>query len=108
MMIELHKQGYYSLEEVISYMSHKVADRFSIQDRGYVREGYKADLMMFDLDKTTPVTNDTEKTKCGWTPFDGHTFSSTVLGTIINGKPIVVDGKLTGDSSSAEQILFDR
>ena len=89
-------------------MSHKVADRFSIQDRGYVREGYKADLMMFDLDKTTPVTNETEKTKCGWTPFDGHTFSSTVLGTIINGKPIVVDGKLTGDSSSAEQILFDR
>ena len=64
--------------------------------------------MMFDLDKTTPETNETEKTKCGWTPFDGHTFSSTVLGTIINGKPIVVDGKLTGDSSSAEQILFDR
>ena len=108
MMIELHKQGYYSLEEVISYMSHKVADRFSIQNRGYVREGYKADLMMFDLDKITSVTNETEKTKCGWTPFDGHTFSSAVLGTIINGKPIVVDGKLTEDSSSAEQILFDR
>ena len=108
MMIELHKQGYYSLNEVISYMSHKVADRFSIQDRGYVREGYKADLMMFDLDRTTYVTNETEKTKCGWTPFDGHTFSSTVLGTIINGKPIVVDGKLSADSSSAEQILFNR
>ena len=89
-------------------MSHKVADRFSIQDRGYVREGYKADLMMFDLDKTTLVTNETEKTKCGWTPFDGHKFSSTVLGTIINGKPIVIDGKLTVDSSSAEQIFFDR
>ena len=64
--------------------------------------------MMFDLDKITSVTNETEKTKCGWTPFDGHTFSSTVLGTIINGKPIVVDGKLTKEDSSAEQILFDR
>ena len=108
MMIELHKQGIYSLEEVISYMSHKVADRFSISDRGYIREGYKADLMMFDLDKTTSVNNETEKTKCGWTPFDGITFNSSILGTIINGKPIVLDGKLIADNSSAEKILFDR
>ena len=108
MMIELHKQGFYSLEEVISYMSHKVADRFSIQDRGYVREGYKADLMMFDLDKKTTVKNETEKTKCGWTPFDGKTFNSSILGTIINGKPIVVDGELIADISSAEKILFNR
>jgi dihydroorotase len=107
-MIELHKQGFYSLSEVISYMSHKVADRFSIQDRGYVREGYKADLMMFDLNRATSVSNETEKTKCGWTPFDGYTFSSSVMGTIINGKPIVVDGRLTADKSSAEQILFNR
>ena len=108
MMIELHKQGHYSLQEVISYMSHKVADRFSILDRGYVREGYKADLMMFDLSKKTLVKNETEKTKCGWTPFDGQTFNSSIMGTIINGKPVVVDGKLIADSSSAEQIFFDR
>ncbi len=108
MMIELHKQGFYSLGEVISYMSHKVADRFSIQDRGYVREGYKADFMMFDLEKRTLVKNKTEKTKCGWTPFDGYTFNSSVLGTIVNGKPIVVDGKLVAKNSSAEKILFDR
>ena len=107
MMIELYKQGHYSLGEVISYMSHKVADRFSIQDRGYIREGYKADFMMFDLDKTTSVSNKTEKTKCGWTPFDGCTFNSSVLGTIINGKPIVVNGKLTAENSSAEQISFN-
>ena len=108
MMIELHKQGHYSLQEVISYMSHKVADRFSILDRGYVREGYKADLMMFDLSKKTLVKNETEKTKCGWTPFDGQTFNSSIMGTIINGKPVVVDGKLIADSPSAEQIFFDR
>jgi dihydroorotase len=108
MMIELHKQGIYTLEEVISYMSHKVADRFSIQDRGYIREGYKADFMIFDLDKATPVSNETELTKCGWTPFDGQTFSSSIYGTIINGKPMVIDGKTVAESPFAEKLLFDR
>ena len=108
MMIELHKQGLYSLNEVISYMSHKVADRFVIKDRGYIREGYKADLMIFDLNKSTYVSNDTEKTKCGWTPFNGYTFNSFIYGTIINGKEIIVDGKLVSKNSSAEKIIFNR
>ena len=108
MMIELHKQGYYSLDEVISYMSHKVADRFSIKDRGYIKEGYKADFMIFDLNKDTHVSNETELTKCGWTPFDGQTFSSSIYGTIINGKPTVIDGKLVANNPAAEKLLFDR
>ena len=107
-MMELHKQGFYTLNEVISFMSHKVADRFSIMDRGYIREGYKADLMFFDLNKETPVSNSSELSKCGWTPFDGHTFSSSVYGTVVNGKPIVIDGKLIANKTSAEKILFDR
>jgi dihydroorotase len=107
-MIELHKQGYYSLSEVISYMSHKVADRFSIKDRGYIREGYKADFMIFDLNKETLVSNETELTKCGWTPFNGKTFSSSVYGTIINGQPIVIDGKLVIDKTVSEKLKFDR
>ena len=107
-MIELHKQGYYSLSEVISYMSHKVADRFSIKDRGYIREGYKADFMIFDLNKETLVSNETELTKCGWTPFNGKTFSSSVYGTIINGQPIVIDGKLAIDKTVSEKLKFDR
>ena len=107
-MIELHKQGYYSLSEVISYMSHKVADRFSIKDRGYIREGYKADFMIFDLNKETFVSNETELTKCGWTPFNGKTFSSSVYGTIINGQPIVIDGKLAIDKTVSEKLKFDR
>ena len=107
-MIELHKQGYYSLSEVISYMSHKVADRFSIKERGYIREGYKADFMIFDLNKETLVSNQTELTKCGWTPFNGKTFSSSVYGTIINGQPIVIDGKLVIDKTVSEKLKFDR
>ncbi len=108
MMISLHKQGIYTLNEVISYMSHKVADRFSIEDRGYIREGYKADFIIFELDKDTHVSNETELTKCGWTPFDGHTFDSNIYGTIVNGKPIVVDGKIVSEISSAEKIKFNR
>ncbi len=107
-MMELQKQGIYSIEEVIAYMSHKVADRFSIEDRGYIREGYKADFMIFDLDKKTEVFNETELTKCGWTPFHGKTFSSSIFGTIVNGKIIVLDGKLISDSSSSEKIIFNR
>ena len=108
MMIELHKQGYYSLNDVIAYMSHKVADRFSILDRGYIREGYKADFMIFDLDKDTYVSNETELTKCGWTPFDGKTFSSSVYGTIVNGKPIVMNGKIIANETVSEKLRFDR
>ena len=108
MMIELHKQGFYTLEEVIAYMSHKVAERFSIIDRGYVREGYKADLMIFDLDKETFVSNETELTKCGWTPFDGKKFSSSIYGTIVNGTPIVIDGKIIANNLTSEKIIFDR
>ena len=108
MMIELHKQGYYSLNDVIAYMSHKVADRFSILDRGYIREGYKADFMIFDLNKDTHVSNETELTKCGWTPFDGKTFSSSIYGTIVNGKPIVMKGKIVSNETVSEKLRFDR
>ena len=108
MMIELHKQGYYSLNDVIAYMSHKVADRFSILDRGYIREGYKADFMIFDLNKDTHVSNQTELTKCGWTPFDGKTFSSSIYGTIVNGKPIVMNGKIIANETVSEKLRFDR
>ena len=108
MMIELHKQGYYSLNDVIAYMSHKVADRFSILDRGYIREGYKADFMIFDLNKDTHVSNETELTKCGWTPFDGKTFSSSIYGTIVNGKPIVMNGKIIANEKVSEKLIFDR
>ena len=89
-------------------MSHKVADRFSIKDRGYIKEGYKADFMIFDLNKDTHVSNETELTKCGWTPFDGQTFSSSIYGTIINGKPMVIDGELVANNPAAEKLLFDR
>ena len=89
-------------------MYHKLDYMFSIEDRGYIREGYKADFIIFELDKETHVSNETELTKCGWTPFDGHTFDSNIYGTIVNGKPIVVDGKIVSEISSAEQIKFNR
>ena len=108
MMIELHKQGIYTLEEVIKYMTHKVADRFDIKDRGYVREGYKADFVIFDTSTEDHIKNETEHTKCGWSPFHGQSFSSSVYATIVNGQVAVLDGKLVGDHSFAERLQFDR
>ena len=108
MMIELHKQGIYTLEEVIKYMTHKVADRFDIKDRGYVREGYKADFVIFDTSTEDHIKNETEYTKCGWSPFHGQSFSSSVYATIVNGQVAVLDGKLVGDHSFAERLQFDR
>ena len=64
--------------------------------------------MMFELDKEISVANETDLTKCGWTPFDGKTFSSSVTGTIVNGKIIVLDNQLVTDSTSVEKITFDR
>jgi len=60
------------------------------------------------LNKETLVSNQTELTKCGWTPFNGKTFSSSVYGTIINGQPIVIDGKLVIDKTVSEKLKFDR
>ena len=60
------------------------------------------------INQLIPPKKEGELTKCGWTPFDGKTFNSSVYGTIINGRPIVIDGKLVSESSSAEKIIFDR
>ena len=64
--------------------------------------------MIFDLNKDTHVSNETELTKCGWTPFDGKKFSSSVYGTIVNGKPIVMNGKIIANETVSEKLKFDR
>jgi dihydroorotase len=64
--------------------------------------------MIFELDKDTYVSNETELTKCGWSPFNGKTFSSSVYGTIVNGKPIVMNGKIIANETVSEKLRFDR
>lgn len=84
-MLDLVHQGTISVEKVIDLMCHRVAELFEIKDRGYIREGYKADLVLVNPDANWTVTGENILYKCGWSPFTGHEFKSHVTGTWVNG-----------------------
>lgn len=92
-MLEFYKQGKISLEKIVRLMSHNVADIFKIEKRGYIREGYFADLVLVDLNKPTTVTKDQLLYKCQWSPFEGNTFASSIHKTIVNGHVVYDNGK---------------
>jgi dihydroorotase len=85
-----------SLELLVDRTSHAPADIFGVAERGYVREGWFADLVLVDPDKPYLVDKSNVLYKCQWSPFEGHEFSSTIDATIINGKVVYRDGQLTG------------
>lgn len=95
-LFDLAHSGKLSYEKIVDKTSHSVADIFGIPDRGYVREGYFADLVIMDPDKPTRVTSDSLLAKCHWSPFEGHAFRSTVDTTIVNGIVVYQQGLLTG------------
>ncbi len=84
-----------SLETVVRKSSHAVADLFGIQDRGYLREGYWADLVLVDLDHPTEASDATALAKCAWTPFDGYRFRSRIATTLVNGVVAWHDDQVT-------------
>ena len=108
LMLELANKGIFSIEEVIKFASHNTADRFRIIDRGYVREGYFADLVIFETGIKHKVTNEEEKSKCGWTPFEGWELSSRVNSTIVNGNVLLEEGELHPERRSSERLVFNK
>ena len=84
-MLEMVHQGHISVEKVIDLMCHRVAELFEIKDRGYIREGYKADLVLVNPNANWTVTGENILYKCGWSPFNGYEFKSHVVGTWVNG-----------------------
>ena len=107
LMLHHFKQGNISLEKIAEKMSHAVADCFQIQDRGYIREGYFADLVMIDLNKKITVTKENILYKCGWSPFENFTFPSTIEKTMVNGK-VVYENGVVNASEKGKRILFER
>ena len=97
-----------SLETIVQKTSHNVANRFQVKDRGYIREGYYADLAVLDLDAPYTVSKDNVLYKCGWSPFDGHTFKSSIFMTIVNGNVAFKNGKVEENIPNGMQIEFDR
>ena len=106
-LFDLAKRGEISHELIVDRACHAPADIFGVTDRGYVREGYFADLVLVDPAKPTQVDADSVLYKCGWSPFEGHRFSASIDTTIVNGQVVYRDGALTG-ALAGERLEFTR
>lgn len=106
-MLDASANGKIPLVRVVEKMAHAVAVCFQIQDRGFLREGYFADLVLVDLNKKSTVTKESLFYQCGWSPFEGTVFSSSIEKTFVNGELVYDNGKLTG-AQSGERLLFNR
>lgn len=106
-MLEMMHQGIFTLGEVVDKMCHAPARLFQVKDRGYVREGYHADLVLVDLDAPWTVSRRNLLYKCGWSPFEGQAFRSRVLRTWVNGQLAYTDGKVDG-TVRGMRLMFDR
>jgi dihydroorotase len=107
LMLDYYKQGTITLEKIVEKMSHAVADCFQVKERGYIREGYFADLVIVDIDDTTTVSKGNIISKCGWSPFEGKTFSSKVTHTFVNGNLVYGNGQWD-ESIKGQRLQFDR
>lgn len=85
MMLEAHRNGQLTMEKLVEKMCHAPADCFRITERGYLREGYRADLVLVDMNRGSAVAKDTILYQCGWSPLEGKTFRSSVTHTIVSG-----------------------
>ena len=108
MMHEAVEHGRMSWTKLVEKMCHAVADCFQISERGYIREGYAADVVLFDSETPTVVDETTLYSKCGWSPFAGHTFPGSVWRTYANGVCVYRDGMASRVEGAAKRLLFSR
>lgn len=106
-MLEFYLLGKITLEKVVQKMCHNPAILFQIEGRGYIREGYFADLVLVDLTSPWKVSKDNILAKCGWSPFEGTTFRSSVTHTFVSGHLAYSEGNLD-ESVPGERMLFNR
>lgn len=105
-LLDLHKENKISLEKIVQKTSHSVADLFRIKDRGYIREGYYADLVLIDPTGQREVKKENILYKCGWSPFEGHTFSNKIAYTFVNGKVAYENGTID-ESLHGKRLIFN-
>jgi len=96
-LLEMHLQGKISLEKIAEKTAHNLAICFDIEKRGFIREGYWADLVLVDLKDSWTVTKLNNFYKCGWSPFDGDTFQASITHTFVSGNLAYQNGKFTTD-----------
>ena len=106
-MLEMSKKGLISVEKVVEKMCHAPADLFRIDRRGYIREGYYADLVLVDPNQSYVVSPENILYKCGWSPFDGIEFSCKVTHTFVNGGLVYADGNVVS-GIQGKRLKFNR
>lgn len=106
-LLEFYHQGKLSLEKLVEKMCHNPAILFDVEQRGYIREGYKADLVLIDTDAAWTVDSSNIFYKCGWSPFEGNSFKSKVTHTFVNGNLVYEDFKFN-EGLFGERLTFDR
>ena len=106
-LLEMHHKGKISIEKIVEKMCHNPAILFQIEKRGYIKEGYFADLAIVDLNSPWTVKKDNILYKCGWSPFEGTTFRSRITHTFVNGGLAYKNFKLY-DTKYAKQLTFNR
>ncbi|MDZ4809232.1 MAG: dihydroorotase [Bacteroidota bacterium] len=107
LMLYYYKMGKISLERIAEKMSHAVAECFQIKDRGYIREGFPADLVIVDLNESTKVTKENILYKCGWSPLENFQFPASITHTFVNGHLVYRNGVLD-ESMKGQRLKFDR
>jgi dihydroorotase len=106
-MLELWHKKIFTIEKVVEMMCHNPAILFNIRKRGFIREGYKADICLVNPEKQWTVSKENIFYKCGWSPFEGEAFRSKVITTIVNGN-IVYDNGIINEDYRGQRLLFDR
>ncbi len=105
-MLEMVRQGLFSIEQVVRKMCHAPADLFRVHQRGYIKAGYYADLVLVNPNKATQVLPENILSKCGWSPFEGMTFSHCIEKTWVNGNLVYNDGKVDA-SIRGKRLIFE-
>jgi dihydroorotase len=106
-MFEKVKEGNITIEKVVEKMCHAPAELFQIKDRGFIREGYFADLVLLNPSKSTSVTRDSLLSLCKWSPFEGYIFSNEIESTFVNGSIVYSKNKII-DLKMGSRLVFDR
>lgn len=106
-LLEMHLQGKIPLEKIVEKTAHNLAICFDIEKRGFIREGYWADLVLVDLKDSWNVTKLNNFYKCGWSPFDGETFQASITHTFVSGNLAYIKGRFTTDQIG-KRLTFTR
>lgn len=104
-MLEKVKEGYITIERMVEKMAHAPATLFRIENRGFLREGYAADIVLVNPSAPTKVMNEEVLYKCAWTPFHDYTFSSAISKTFVNGNLVYNNGKIQ-EQGSGQRLTF--